>query len=561
MKKENTNCKLNSEIKKFSSLAILGFNIIALGGSITYLIYPMPYMLWNLYGYVIFLALFGNLLLACLGGRYRCLDYSYLVLHIVSMLLIPLVNSITSSNVQNMTSQSLFILFLYNFIFIFGTVNAGLLVKRVLGSDYSKSEECKTANSGKSKNVIRWIIVCLLGCCLFYGVYISYILLGRTTGNMIEVFIPVYAVYWGLLILGLALLIVKLRWRNKGSVFNKIVVSAGIVMFMVCMVPLVSVPFTIKTAATAYRKAFGDKYLNDRAMYEQHGFMLRPFSLQDYFFGKRTKDYIVIEDVLYYEGTTGSDSGIRLYFDVYMPSTHNSALPPNNSVLIRIHGGGWVTGGKGAMNYAATNKHFVNLGYVVFDIQYGLSNRPSSLPTSAVPTNVIGDFDIDDMIYHIGIFTAFLADHADEYGANLDSIFISGGSAGGQLAIASALGITSGKYTDILDPRLNIRGIIPFYPANGLPAALGIGGAPDLIDPIALIDEHSPPCLIFHGTHDGITLPIIAKTFQSAYEENNKAPSAILWMNFASHGSDIYTSGYYNQIFLYYMEKFMHHYK
>jgi len=86
---------------------------------------------------------------------------------------------------------------------------------------------------------------------------------------------------------------------------------------------------------------------------------------------------------------------------------------------------------------------------------------------------------------------------------------------------------------------------------------MGIGGTPDLVDPVALVGEDSPPCLIFHGTHDGIVAPRHASILQRAYKDRSSAPSALLWMNFASHGSDIYTPGYYNQIFLYYMERFM----
>ena len=44
-------------------------------------------------------------------------------------------------------------------------------------------------------------------------------------------------------------------------------------------------------------------------------------------------------------------------------------LPGGNSVLIRIHGGGWKSGDKGLMNNAQMNKYYSL--HVVFDIQYG----------------------------------------------------------------------------------------------------------------------------------------------------------------------------------------------
>ena len=549
---------------------ITGFNILALAGGITCLIIPAPYLLWNLYGYIILLALLGNIVSAYLGGitaktafavkdARRYLDYSYLLVHIISMFIIPVLITLASSDAQNKTSQSIFVILLYNFIFLFGAANTGLRIKNYFSSRKYNPEKQKQTKSGKCRNVTRWIAVFFLCLCLFIGIYFSYIILGKSTGNMIEVFIPEYAVFWGLLMLGVSLLINRLRWRNKNSVFNKIIFTAGIVIFVICMIPLASVPVTIKNADAAYREAFGDSSLDDKTINAKPGFMRYPFSLQDYFFGTRTFDYNLSENVLFYGGYDGKDAGIRLYFDAYMP-LGDTELPGQNPVLIRIHGGAWTMGDKGFSNYAEVNKHFANQGYVVFDIQYGLNDQNPSFASSAAPANVKGNFDIDDMVRHIGIFTSYLADNAGEYGANLDSVFISGGSAGGQLAIAAALGITGGKYTDILDSRLQIRGLIPFYPANSLAPNVGIGGTPDLVDPSVLVDEYSPPCLIYHGTHDGIVNPKYASILQNAYKEKSGAPCALLWMNFASHGSDFFTPGYYNQIFMYYMERFIYQY-
>ena len=394
-------------------ITALVLNLLALAGGITNLIYPTQYLYWNLYGYVMLLALLCNIVLAYLGGRYRYLDYSYLLLHIVSMLLIPLMNTLASSDVQNMTSQSILVLILYNVIFLFGTTNAGIKIKYTHSSSGTEPEIEEQERSGKCRNVIRWVMIIFLCLCLLFGIFLSYILLWRSTGNMIEVFVPVYSVYWGLLMLGASALVCRLRWRHKGSIMNKTVLIAGIAIFAVCMVPLASTPFMISNADTAYREAFGGALLDDRTVSERFGFKRKPFSLQDYFLGTLTRDYHVIEDVLYYEGTSGADAGIRLHFDVYMPLVDSNGLSDRNPVLIRIHGGAWVIGGKGAMNYAGTNKHFVNLGYVVFDIQYGLSDRSTSYPSAAVPAGVAGDFDIDDMIRHIGIFTTFMADSAD----------------------------------------------------------------------------------------------------------------------------------------------------
>jgi len=538
-------------------MIVLALNLLALAGGIAYAIYPAPYLFWNLFGLVILLALLGGIASAGFGGTRRYLDYCYLLLITVSMLLIPIMITLASSDVQNKASQNIFVVILYNAIFLFGAVSVYLQIKDDLNDRIPGSERKIQAQSGRFRIVKRLIAVILLCPYLLFGFYLSYFLLGRSTGNMIEVFISEYAVFWGLLFFSVSILIIRLRWKNRGCVLNKIVLAFGIAVCAICMVPLASVPSMIRNAGAAFREAFGE------TINEQNGFMRSPFSLQNYFFGTRTFDYTVRENVLFYEGSTGADTGIRLHFDAYMPVDGGNPQS-RNPVLIRIHGGAWVLGDKGFSNYSETNKHFVNLGYVVFDIQYGLNDRNTSYMTSAssrAPASVKGNFDIDDMVRHIGIFTMYLAEHAGEYGADLNSVFISGASAGGQLAVASALGISGGKYTDILDSRLRVRGLIPFYPANSLSPNLGIGGTPDLVDPVALVGEDSPPCLIYHGTHDGIVDPKYASILQKAYKDRSGAPCALLWMNFAGHGSDFYTPGYYNQVFMYYMERFMYRYR
>jgi len=61
-----------------------------------------------------------------------------------------------------------------------------------------------------------------------------------------------------------------------------------------------------------------------------------------------------------------------------------------------------------------------------------------------VPDEVSGEYTIDDMVRHLGEFTTYLADNHENFGASIDSVFISGGSTGGHLANAVALGLSRG---------------------------------------------------------------------------------------------------------------------
>ena len=120
--------------------------------------------------------------------------------------------------------------------------------------------------------------------------------------------------------------------------------------------------------------------------------------------------------------------------------------------------------------------------------------------------------------------------------------------------------MASGDYTDLFSADLTIKGLVPFYPANDLMNFFGIGGSDVFKNPEKLIEGDSPPCLIFQGTHDIINYFGICHEIQDTYFSKGNGNCAILWMPFGGHASDFYFTGYYNQIFLYYMERFMYLY-
>jgi predicted esterase len=194
---------------------------------------------------------------------------------------------------------------------------------------------------------------------------------------------------------------------------------------------------------------------------------------------------------------------------------------------------------------------------VVFDIQYGLKDLHTL--DLLTPNHVKGNFSLDDMIRHIGIFTHYLANHSSEYGANLNSVFITGGSSGGNLACAVALSYVNTSFSIYFDSALKVKGLIPYYPANGIAkSTLGIDGSPDLMNPEYLVTKESPPCLIFHGTSDGIVNPMSSFSLQSQYNKNNNSKCALIQLLYGGHVSDYYFTGIYNQICLYYMERFLY---
>ena len=323
----------------------------------------------------------------------------------------------------------------------------------------------------------------------------------------------------------------------------------GIFTISTCLLPLFSINFAIVQANFDFESAFGSDW-DEEIESNQPFFLDSPYSISKYLLGESPKKCEIIKDILYYEG-----DGIQLYFDAFIPPSSN--LPGNNSVLISIHGGGWSLADKGFTNKIQNNKYFAAQGYVVFDIQYGLTN---SMPFGMItPENVKGDFTIDDMVRHVGIFTKYLANYSEDYNANLDSVFITGGSSGGQLACAVAFAHHHPSYSSLFSQALTIKGIIPLYPANGIAISiLDIPGSEDLVQPELLINQSSPPCLVIHGSSDGIVDPSISLTLKNRYLQCNNPNIVRILLPFAGHVLDYYFTGVYNQACLYYMERFLY---
>ncbi len=374
----------------------------------------------------------------------------------------------------------------------------------------------------------------------------------------IETILSGYALFHAFILLSVALLLLKLQNRpgSAAAVFTGIL---GLICFNIYLLPLLAMPGTISEAEAEFTRAFGSSRPEHDQLAATDYFLNTPFSLPAYFLGLPPGDYRYEKDILFYEGSSGIDEGLKLSYDVFMPPEGRNDLPGRGTVLIRIHGGAWVTGDKGFANMMQVNKYFAAQGYTVFDLQYGLTDRVklTALQPLLARNELVGPFTLDDMVRHLGIFTKYLAEHAAAYDLDLSSVFISGGSAGGQLTTALALAATGGGYPDIISDQLVAKGYIPFYPANRTLFLPVIGGAAEWIDVGLMVDEKSPPCLIYQGSNDGVVPSLTALLFQEKYHAAGNGQCAVLQMQRAGHASDFYFPGYYNQVLIYYMERFM----
>ncbi|MFX1380006.1 MAG: hypothetical protein ACFFA4_13025 [Promethearchaeota archaeon] len=558
----------------FSSV-ILNTVCIILG--LFYLLNPSYLILWDVFGILLLMTFFGNLILIFINsnkedGRYKfcckmnSFSYLYLIFIILAIVCMILGNLLISVTYSNKIVDNLLAYFLITF-FYFGTLIIGIIYALIgiktykivkLRSETKPYEKEFSLRFIRTKKISKKVITIISRGTFIIGIIFGIVTLFGSF-EIVTTFIAIvsgqFGLFFSLIFFANTILLLKLkhnRWNSRKFYRTAL---GGFLVSGLLLAPLALTQYTTNNIERNFSSTFGSDWREKIPLEVNNYFLETPFSLTSYFLGNPPKDCRIEQNILFYDA-----EGIKLYFDAYLPLFNNEKLPGFNSTIIRIHGGAWVSGDKGLMNMLQMNKYFAAQGYRVFDIQYGIDENLLYALDPLTPDYNKGNFNIDDMMRHIGAFTNYITNNAEIYGANLDSVFISGGSAGGHLTCAAALAIASGNYTDIFSANMTIKGLIPFYPANDLMNFFGISGSDEFKNPEKLIESDSPPCLIFQGTHDIINYFSIAENIRKTYSANANKNCAILWMPFGGHASDIYFTGYYNQIFLYYMERFMYLY-
>lgn len=543
---------------------------------------PLP----TLFGVILLAALTLNIALTFIyfkrgaGLKMQRWSGAYLVLSMAAMAAMSL-GGFAASSVYDPRSATI-ILCAVVYPAYFATLAVGALLARLTlreprGVGAAGGEGGTTAEPGRFTRG-RIVLLAVLFPLLASGLFSAYILLSHYPG-LLQVPVSPSALFLAFFYPALAVLILKV-YRKPHCPVSSITGAVGLFLFLLFMLPLLMTPAAAARAEADFSAAFGADWRERLNPAHESRFLEHRFSLPAYFLGYPSGDYTYQRDILFYEGTSGVDEGVQLYFDVFAPPAGQEGLPGEGSTIIRIHGGAWIAGNKGPANMLQMNKYLAAQGYTVFDVQYGLNNSVNipqimmlydflsffarRVPASPVisglgaPTAVTGPFTLDDIVRHIGIFTGYLAEHGGEYGASLNAVFISGGSAGGQLATAAALAMAGGAHNHIFNSGITIKGYVPFYPANKATKLLeSIGGAAEWVDVELLVRQDSPPCLIFQGTRDGMVPPDTARSFRDRYREAGNVRCAVLYQPLGAHASDYQFTGYYNQVFLYYMERFL----
>lgn len=171
--------------------------------------------------------------------------------------------------------------------------------------------------------------------------------------------------------------------------------------------------------------------------------------------------------------------------------------------FVIIHGGGW-TGGEPRRMYPFA-QHFTDRGMVGISVQYRLHDPKTG-------TTV---FDcVDDV--HAAV--RFVKQKADLLGIDPQRIIVCGGSAGGHLAMETAL--VGARQTEAnLDHSIPAALVLLFPVIDTSPQGYGsekLGPRWRELSPLHQVSGKVPPTLIFHGTADTVTPFAGAVAFQEA---------------------------------------------
>ena len=219
-------------------------------------------------------------------------------------------------------------------------------------------------------------------------------------------------------------------------------------------------------------------------------------------------DYHVYPNVVYHTSNNYQD---RL--DVYMPPGHGAATP----VAIIIHGGGWIAGKK--EERVMEVMPYLQMGFAAVNVEYRMAD------VSPAPAAVV---DCRCALH-------WVIANAKKYNFDVNRIVVSGGSAGGHLALTTGM-LTSAAGFDrecwapddpvwkktggtAQDP--HVAAIVNWFgitdvldeihgPNTKGYAVVWIGDQPNAdeiakrVSPINMVLKSNPPIITIHGDHDEV---------------------------------------------------------
>jgi acetyl esterase len=195
----------------------------------------------------------------------------------------------------------------------------------------------------------------------------------------------------------------------------------------------------------------------------------------------------------------------KLFMEVYHPEIIDAAK--KYPVMVFFFGGGW-TGGS-IKQFEPHAKYFSQRGMICFLVDYRVKKRQQTRPFESLK-------DAKSAIRYI-------KEQADKFHIDTSQIVAAGGSAGGQLAAATALIDDYNETTDNMSVSCIPNALVLFNPVidNG-PGGYGydrIGDDYKSFSPLHNIKKGAPPTILFLGTNDNLIPVETAKYYQKIMEK------------------------------------------
>jgi acetyl esterase/lipase len=243
-------------------------------------------------------------------------------------------------------------------------------------------------------------------------------------------------------------------------------------------------------------------------------------------------DYRIVPNLTY---LTASNYEAKL--DLYVTRTADKPLP----TLIWIHGGGWTGGTKES---ATGIPAYLAMGMNVVNVEYRLA-RVASAPAA-----------VEDCRCAL----RWVMQHAKEYGIDATRLVVSGGSAGGHLALTTGM-VPASAGLDRLCPgpdNLKVAAIVNWYgisdvnelldgPNMRAYAVTWLGSALDRdqiakrVSPLTYVRAGLPPVLTIHGDADP-TVPYTQSVRLHKALGDAGVPNELMTMAGGKHGFDCCTA-------------------
>jgi acetyl esterase/lipase len=193
----------------------------------------------------------------------------------------------------------------------------------------------------------------------------------------------------------------------------------------------------------------------------------------------------------------------ELHLHIFEPQGFQAS--DRRACFVVIHGGGWTGGAPRRMYPFAA--HYAERGLVGISVEYRLLNPKAG-------TTVF------DCVADGRSAVRYVREHAKELGIDPDKIIVSGGSAGGHVAVGTAL------FTGVDDEQDNRaissmpNALVLLFPVIDTSTA-GYGNAKigqrwRELSPVHHVSKNLPPTIVFHGTGDTVTPFAGAKAFHEA---------------------------------------------